>query len=399
MKKMKLNIQRFATVLNNKLSNGVSPYAYYTVEASYNNRTATTVNISVTVTSSLRYQSSSLGTGSTMGLNAYFKFNGVQYGPLALKATNESWSGTKKHTKSTTYTISNLDINSTNIDIQFKVDRTGSSAGTSNTSTGAWLAWTTCSSLTIESGAKYIPAMAASLEIHPNNPGWYNMTNTYAWIDWSCTSDSTISSINQLQITYGASGQNGTTIYRDVSGKSGSFQLSGLSGNTAYWVNVYGRSSDGIWSTTAAVVTFTTYSNPIDMTSVTITSLTPTSVTVNVVPSTTNNLDHYSYLLFDENGSIIGNNTTANNYCTFSGLTPEKYYILDVTAHPKNQGSVNAISKGVSFTTPADQATILVKTDNGWQRGKVFIKTENGWIPAKKVFVKTGSEWTKAINA
>ena len=110
---MKLNIQRFATVLNNKLSNGVSPYAYYTTEASYSNRTATTVNISVTVTSSLRYQSSSLGTGSTMGLNAYFKFNGVQYGPLALKATNESWSGTKKHTKSTTYTISNLDINST----------------------------------------------------------------------------------------------------------------------------------------------------------------------------------------------------------------------------------------------------------------------------------------------
>lgn len=399
MEKMKLNIQRFATVLNNKKSNGLSPAAYYTVAATYSNRTASQVQINVTVTSNLASSSSFLGTGSTMGLNAYFKFNGTQYGPLALKATNESWSGTTKHTKSTTYTISNLDINATNVDIQFKVDRTGSSAGTSSTSTGAWLAWTTCSSLSIESGTKYIPAMSASLEVHPDNPGWYNMTNTYAWIDWSCTSGSTISSINQLQITYGVSGQSGTTIYKDVSGKSGSFQLSGLSGNTAYWVNVYGRSSDGIWSTTAAVVTFTTYSNPIYISSISITTLLPTSATVSVVPSTTNNLEQYVYMLFSSDDVLLSSQSSKNNSATFSGLTPETSYYIVASAIPYNQGSISAEGMNISFTTPADQATILVKTNNGWQRGKVFVKTENGWIAAKKVFVKTDTGWTEGKNS
>lgn len=399
MKKMKLNIQKFATVLNNKKSNGLSPVAYYTVTATYSDRTASQVQINVSVTSNLAASGSYLGTGNTMGLNAYFMLNGTQYGPLTLKATNVAWSGTTKHTSSATYTVSNLDIDASTVDIQFKVDRTGSAAGTSSTSIGAWLAWTTCNSLTIETGAKYIPTMVTSLEAHPDNPGWYNMTNTYAWIDWSCTSDSTISSISQLQITYGASGKSGTTIYKDVSGKSGNFQLSGLNGNTTYWVNVYGKSSDGIWSTSVTGVTFTTYSNPISISSITITSLTATTVTTNVTPSTTSNLDHYTYLLFDDSGSIVQNGTSINNVYTFSSLTPEKQYTLSVSAHPSNQGSVAAVAKDVVFTTPADQATMYVKTDNGWQKGKVFVKTDAGWVAAKKIFVKTDSAWTKAINA
>lgn len=398
MEKMKLNIQLFGVVLNNKLSNGTSPYAYYTVEASYSNRTATTVDISVTVTSNLRYSSSSFGSGNNNGLNAYFKFNGTQYGPLSLKRTNEAWSGTTKHYKSETYTIRNLSTNTSSLNIQFRVDRTGSKAGTTNKSDGCWLEWTTCSSLSIDTGTKYVPTMSLALQEHEINPIWYNMTNTYAWFNWSCTNDSAISSINQLQITYGVSGQNGRTIYRNASGKSGSFQLDGLSGNTAYWVNVYGRSSDGIWSTTAAVVTFTTYSDPINISSITITSLLPTSVTVSVVPSTTNNLEQYSYMLFSGDDVLLSTIYSKNNSNTFTGLTPTTNYYVVASAIPYNQGSVSAEGVNIFFTTPADKASIWIKLSTGWQKGKIYIKTDSGWVSGKNIYIKTDSGWVKGTN-
>ena len=398
MEKMKLNIQLFGVVLNNKLSNGTSPYAYYTVEASYSNRTATTVDVSVTVTSNLRYSSSSFGTGNNNGLNAYFKFNGTQYGPLSLKRTNETWSGATKHYKSETYTIRNLSTNTSSLNIQFRVDRTGSKAGTTNKSDGCWLEWTTCSSLSIDTGTKYVPTMSLALQNHETNPIWYNMTNTYAWFNWSCTNDSAISSINQLQITYGVSGQNGTTIYRNVSGKSGSFQLDGLSGNTAYWINVYGRSSDGIWSTTAAVVTFTTYSDPINISSITITSLLPTSVTVSVVPSTTNNLEQYSYMLFSGDDVLLSTIYSKNNSNTFTELTPTTNYYVVVSAIPYNQGSVSAEGVNIFFTTPADKASIWIKLSTGWQKGKIYIKTDSGWVSGKNIYIKTDSGWVKGTN-
>lgn len=398
MEKMKLNIQLFGVVLNNKLSNGTSPYAYYTVEASYSNRTATTVDVSVTVTSNLRYSSSSFGTGNNNGLNAYFKFNGTQYGPLSLKRTNETWSGTTKHYKSETYTIRNLSTNTSSLNIQFRVDRTGSKEGTTIKSDGCWLEWTTCSSLSIDTGTKYVPTMSLALQKHETNPIWYNMTNTYAWIDWICTNDSTISSINQLQITYGVSGQNGTTIYRNVSGKSGSFQLDGLNGNTAYWVNVYGRSSDGIWSTTAAVVTFTTYSDPINISSITITSLLPTSVTVSVVPSTTNNLEQYSYMLFSGDDVLLSTIYSKNNSNTFTGLTPTTNYYVVASAIPYNQGAVSAEGVNIFFETPADKASIWIKLSTGWQKGKIYIKTDSGWVSGKNIYIKTDLGWVKGTN-
>lgn len=399
MKKMKLDIQKFATVLNNKLSNGASPYAYYTVEASYSNRTATTVDVSVTVTSNLRYSSSSFGTGNANGLNAYFKFNGTQYGPLSLKGTGESWSGTTKHYKSTTYTIRNLSTSTSNLSIQFRVDRTGSKAGTTSTSDGCWLEWTTCSSLSIETGEKYVPTMKLSLQAHPTNPNWYNMTNEYATLDWTCTSGSTISSISQIQITYGVTGQDGTTIYTDTSGKSGSLVLEGLEGNTEYWVKLYGKSSDGIWSNSSSDITFTTYSNPIYISSLVVTKLAATSVAVNVSPTTTDNLSYYTYLLLDSQGGLISTIETTNNTTVFDSLTPETTYSISVSAHPYNQGTVNAKAKGVTITTPADQASIYIYTNNGWQKGKAFVKTDSGWVVAKKVYIKKDTGWTSNINS
>lgn len=398
MEKMKLNIQLFGVVLNNKLSNGTSPYAYYTVEASYSNRTATTVDISVTVTSNLRYNQSSLGNGSSNGINAYFKFNDVQYGPLVLKSTSDVWSGTTKHYKSATYTVKNLSTSTSNISIQFKTDRTGSKAGTTDKSDGCWLSWTTCSSLSIDTGTKYVPNMSLALQGHETNPIWYNMSNTYAWFDWSCTNDS-VDSISQLQITYGAVGGSETTIYSDVSGKSGSFQVTGLSGNTQYKVTIYGKSADGIWSIGASSVTFKTYSDPINISSITIASLLPTSVTVSVVPSTTNNLEQYVYMLFSSDDVLLSTIYSKNNSNTFTGLTPTTNYYVVASAIPYNQGTVSAEGVNIFFETPADKASIWIKLSTGWQKGKIYIKTDSGWVSGKNIYIKTNSGWVKGINS
>ena len=149
---MKLDIQLFAysqTILDNKKSTGLSPAAYYTVTAEPNNasRTATSINIKVNVKSALASSSSGLSTGPTMGLNAYFKFNGESR-TLQLKATNSGWSGTAAHYATAEWTIPLAATETSLPNITFRVERTGKAAGTTNTSTGAWLKETACSNIT-----------------------------------------------------------------------------------------------------------------------------------------------------------------------------------------------------------------------------------------------------------
>ena len=137
-----------ATILNNKKSSGGSPYAYYTVTANASNRTISGVTVSGTVTSKLASSSSSLGTGATMGLNAYITLNGVEYGPIELKSTSTSWSGTTKHDKNYSYTIPINDVLQTSIPVKFRVSRTGSAEG--NYTKGAALSSTSCSNVTFD---------------------------------------------------------------------------------------------------------------------------------------------------------------------------------------------------------------------------------------------------------
>lgn len=139
-----------ATILNNKKSTGGSPYCYYTVTANTSNRTAYGVTISGTITAHLASSSSSLGTGQSMGLNAYLTFNGVEQSAVSIKGTGTSWSGTSNHNTNYSFTISNLDPSQTVIPVSFRVSRTGSAAG--DYSRGAALSSTTCTSLDVEAG-------------------------------------------------------------------------------------------------------------------------------------------------------------------------------------------------------------------------------------------------------
>ena len=139
-----------ATILNNQKSNGGSPYCYYTVTASYSARTTFGVTISGTITSHLASSSSNLGTGPTMGLNAYLTLNGVEQSAVSIKSTDSGWSGTGNHNTNYSFTINNLTPTQTSVPISFRVSRTGTAANDYSKSSA--LKTIACTPLDIEQG-------------------------------------------------------------------------------------------------------------------------------------------------------------------------------------------------------------------------------------------------------
>ena len=131
-----------ATILNEKKSDGGSPYIFYTIDASVSNRKVNSIDVSYTVTSHLQYSSSSLNTGT---LTSYITLNGTEYA-LTLKTSSQHWSGTTRHTSSNKVTVTGLSSSQKALDnIKFRVTR--ESGGTSGR-----LGSTSCSNLTIPIG-------------------------------------------------------------------------------------------------------------------------------------------------------------------------------------------------------------------------------------------------------
>lgn len=138
-----------AKILSNKKSTGGSPYAYYTVEATSSNRSTSSVDVTIKVTSNLQYSSSSLGSGSNFGLIGYITLNNTEYS-MTLKATNVTWSGTTKHTTTSTFNVDALGSQEELTNVKFRVSRTGSYAN--DYSRGAALSSTTCNNISIGIG-------------------------------------------------------------------------------------------------------------------------------------------------------------------------------------------------------------------------------------------------------
>lgn len=159
-----------ATILSNQKSTGSSPYAYYTVTAEASNRTTYGITISGRITSHLASSSSSLGTGPTMGLNAFLTLNGVEQSAVSLKGTGTSWSGTGNHNADYSFTITGLTPTQTSVAISFRVSRTGSAEN--NYSKGAALKSTACSSLDIPQGVAKSDFNSIS---SPNYNGTFSM--------------------------------------------------------------------------------------------------------------------------------------------------------------------------------------------------------------------------------
>lgn len=138
-----------AKILSNKKSTGGSPYAYYSVEATSSNRSTSSVDITVKVTSNLQYSSSSLGSGSNFGLIGYIKLNNTEYS-MTLKATNVTWSGTTKHTTTSTFNVNAPGSQQELTNVKFRVSRTGSYAN--DYSKGGALSSTNCNNISIGIG-------------------------------------------------------------------------------------------------------------------------------------------------------------------------------------------------------------------------------------------------------
>ena len=133
-----------ATILKNKKSTTGSPYVYYTVDATPSNRTTTSIDISIKITSNLASSSSVLG--ATYDLTCYLTFNGTEYS-IKIK-DNESWSGTTKHTKTKKITVNNLSPSASVIEnITFRALGYNSSSDRAGYTTK-----TACSNLTIPIG-------------------------------------------------------------------------------------------------------------------------------------------------------------------------------------------------------------------------------------------------------
>lgn len=138
-----------AVILSKTKSTTGSPYAYYKVETtSISNRQLNSVKVAVKVTSNLASSSSYLGTGQSMGLDAYFTFNGKRYGPLSLKSTSSSWSGTSEHTATDTYTVTGLSVLQTSMTAKFEVHRTGTADTDTYYEESSALKTTSCSNIT-----------------------------------------------------------------------------------------------------------------------------------------------------------------------------------------------------------------------------------------------------------
>lgn len=139
-----------ATILSETKSTGGSPYAYYTVNATASDRTATTVKVKVDIIGRLSSSSAVLGTGSTMGLISYITLHNTEHS-ITLKTTSEKWSGTTKHTKSATFTIEDLEGSQSQLtNIKFRVSRTGSAAN--DYTKGAAMSSKNCNNLQIGIG-------------------------------------------------------------------------------------------------------------------------------------------------------------------------------------------------------------------------------------------------------
>lgn len=131
-----------AQILSKQSTYG-GPYAKYVVEASTSARTPTSAKVTVKVTANLTAGSSFLGTGNGFGLVAGI-YVGGSWHTWTLKSESTSWSGTTKHSKSTSFTVSGLTAATASLTgVKFRCLRT-SGAGNS-----AQLNATSCSNIAV----------------------------------------------------------------------------------------------------------------------------------------------------------------------------------------------------------------------------------------------------------
>ena len=138
------------TLLNNRQTSSGEPKFFYTVKAETSGRTASTIKVTVTVTTSLKYTGSYFGRG--YGLVAAIYMGGIWH-KAALKNTSDYWRGQTGHTISTTFNVGGLSASTKSLTgIKFRVTRSDPYGGDAGI-----LGETACSDLGISDYAADVP--------------------------------------------------------------------------------------------------------------------------------------------------------------------------------------------------------------------------------------------------
>lgn len=89
----------------------------------------------------------------------------------------------------------------------------------------------------------------------------------------------------------------------------------------------------------------------------------------------------------------------ANSY-HWTDLTEETTYDFAIRAralHESLYAQDSYITMSYRHTTPADQASVRVKTADGWKKGKAWLKCGDEWKKAKKIYIKNNG-WHIGTN-
>lgn len=187
--------------------------------------------------------------------------------------------------------------------------------------------------------------------------------------------------------------------YADV--KSTPFTVTGLSANTSHTIYARAHGSGG-FGANSNTLSFKTFVTPVSVSSGSIEDLTPFGCTAIGKSNNASNTQQYEFAICDttSNRNVKkGPYTTLNTYYKFTGLEEETSYYLRIRVQTKGSGAWSDYIY-ILFTTPADQISGYVQTDEGIKKGKGYFKNPDTgeWCKAKKVWIKINGEWKLSIN-
>lgn len=115
------------------------------------------------------------------------------------------------------------------------------------------------------------------------------------------------------------------------------------------------------------------------------------------------NMEPSRKLLYSFSKTGDGDEWTAyqeSNTYHWTGLEEETTYTFAVrvrAVHESLYAQDSYLTIITEYTTPADQASVRVKTSDGWKKGKAWLKVGEVWKKAKKVYVKD-RDWKIGTN-
>lgn len=176
--------------------------------------------------------------------------------------------------------------------------------------------------------------------------------------------------------------------------------LRNLQPNTNYSLYIRAHNSYGYggWS---GAYTFKTFPKPVTVSNITIVDVTPFGCTVSASSSDANTTNAIEYSIYDSTGTQLIQGPYVMSPVQWiyyiENLTPETTYTVKVRVRTSDSNIWSDYSTS-TFTTQTDQASVYIKKDGKWEKGKLYIKIDGVWTPAKKVYIKTAGAWTTGIN-